>query len=98
MTKNFAGKHATPGQGVEGLEVNVDLFGGASASGSQTVVRLLRDSDCAVIIGCSKATWWRRVADGTMPQPVRIGSMTRWKLSEVLSAIERLSTPQTPEG
>ncbi len=61
------------------------------------VERLIRDTEGAALLSCSKATWWRRVADGTMPQPVRIGSMTRWKLSEVLAAIERLSTPQAPE-
>ncbi|WP_439524656.1 helix-turn-helix transcriptional regulator [Marivita sp.] len=61
--------------------------------------RLLRDIEAAAIIGVSKATWWRRVADGTMPQPIRIGSITRWKLSEIAAAIERLAKerPDAPE-
>ena len=44
-----------------------------------------------MLFGCSKATWWRRVADGTLPQPIRIGGMSRWKLSDVLILIEALS-------
>lgn len=52
------------------------------------VERLIRDSEGAELLSCSKATWWRRVADKTLPAPIKIGSMTRWKLSEVYSAIE----------
>lgn len=49
---------------------------------------LIRDAEGASILGCSKATWWRRVADGTLPPPIKIGGMSRWKRSEVLSVIE----------
>ena len=52
--------------------------------------QFLSDTGCAQLLSCSKATWWRRVADGTMPNPIRIGSITRWRLSEVLAAIEAL--------
>ena len=61
------------------------------------VERLIRDTEGAAILSCSKATWWRRVADGTMPQPVRIGSMTRWKLSEVMASINELSLLREPK-
>ncbi len=37
---------------------------------------------------CSVATVWRRVADGTIPKPVKIGGMTRWSLREVAAAME----------
>lgn len=49
---------------------------------------LIRDSDAAVMLGCSKATFWRRVADGTFPRPVKIGSMSRWPESEIIAVIE----------
>src|SRR6056297_2831732 len=97
MTKTFAGKHATSSLGDAGLEVKGDALGIADAASSRGVERLLRDSDGAAILACSKATWWRRVADGTLPQPIRIGGMSRWKLSEVFAAIERLSTPKAPK-
>ncbi|MEM9059014.1 MAG: AlpA family phage regulatory protein [Pseudomonadota bacterium] len=51
--------------------------------------RLITDKEVADIIGCSRATVWRRVADGTLPQPLRIGGMTRWVDSEISGLIEQ---------
>ena len=51
--------------------------------------QLLRDSEAAELLGCSKATFWRRVADGTFPKPIKIGGMSRWTLLEITSAIDR---------
>lgn len=48
---------------------------------------LIRDADAAVMLGCSKATFWRRVADGTIPRPVKIGGMSRWPKSEIEQVI-----------
>lgn len=50
--------------------------------------RLVRDFDAAQMLGCSKATFWRRVADGTIPRPLKIGGMSRWPISEIISVIE----------
>lgn len=41
------------------------------------------------MIGGSVATWWRRVKDGTIPQPIRIGGMSRWRRSEIEAVINR---------
>lgn len=49
---------------------------------------LIRDTDAANIIGCSKSSFWRRVADGTFPQPVKIGGLSRWLKTDILDAIE----------
>ncbi|MCP5074146.1 MAG: helix-turn-helix domain-containing protein [Rhodobacteraceae bacterium] len=51
--------------------------------------RLLSVKDTARALGCSVATVWRRVADGTVSQPVKIGGMTRWPQSEIEAVIER---------
>ena len=56
---------------------------------------LIRDSEAATLLGCSKATFWRRVADGTIPRPVKIGGMSRWPLSEILSVIELAKAQRT---
>jgi predicted DNA-binding transcriptional regulator AlpA len=50
---------------------------------------LIRDAEAAEMLGCSKATFWRRVADGTIPRPLKIGGMSRWPRSEILAVIER---------
>ncbi len=52
--------------------------------------RLITDREGAALIGCSRATWWRRTADGTLPQPLRIGGLTRWRMSDVQKLLERL--------
>ena len=41
------------------------------------------------MLGCSKATFWRRVADGTIPRAVKIGGMSRWPQSEIVAVIEQ---------
>jgi len=41
------------------------------------------------MLGCSKSTLWRRVADGTVPRPVKIGGMSRWLQSEIKAVIEQ---------
>ncbi len=56
--------------------------------------RLIRDAEGAALLGCSKATFWRRVADGTLPPAIKIGGMSRWKLSEILQLIEDLRSEQ----
>jgi predicted DNA-binding transcriptional regulator AlpA len=48
---------------------------------------LIRDTQGAALLACSKATFWRRVADGTLPPPIKIGGMSRWRLSEIEAAI-----------
>lgn len=49
--------------------------------------RLVSVRDTAAAFGCSVATVWRRVSDGTLPQPVKLGGMTRWSEAEIQSAI-----------
>jgi predicted DNA-binding transcriptional regulator AlpA len=50
---------------------------------------LLKDDEAAVILGCSTPTFWRRVAAGIVPPPVKLGGMSRWPRSEILAVIEK---------
>jgi len=50
--------------------------------------RLLSVRDTARALGCSVATVWRRTADHTLPQPIKIGGTTRWPESEIITLIE----------
>ncbi len=43
----------------------------------------------AALFQASPSTIWRRVNDGTMPRPVRIGGMTRWARDEIDAVIAR---------
>lgn len=63
--------------------------------------KLIRDTEAAEILACSRATFWRRVNDGTFEQPIRIGGMTRWRLSDIEAFMAGLSkaapAPSMPE-
>lgn len=50
---------------------------------------LIRDKDGAAMIGASVSTWWRRVADGTIPPAIKIGGMSRWRQSEIEAVIAK---------
>ena len=43
----------------------------------------------AALFQSSPAIIWRRVNDGTIPRPVRIGGMTRWARDEIDGVIDR---------
>lgn len=50
---------------------------------------LLSAREGAAVLQISIPTFWRRVADGTVPKPVKIGALSRWPRSEVLAVIEQ---------
>lgn len=55
---------------------------------SSEVEKLLTYRESAKILAISVPTFWRRVADGTIPKPIKIGSASRWPLSEVLAVVD----------
>jgi excisionase family DNA binding protein len=55
-----------------------------------TANQFLTVHEVAAMFGVSRATIWRRVQDGTLPQPVKIGRATRFSQSEIELAAERL--------
>lgn len=58
---------------------------GAASSAARP--RLLTDRETAEILNCSRATVWRRVGDGTLPKPLKIGGMTRFVDSEIYDRV-----------
>ncbi|WP_137111125.1 AlpA family transcriptional regulator [Rhodobacter sp. SY28-1] len=50
---------------------------------------LLTVRESARILQISVPTFWRRVADGTVPKPVKLGGLSRWPESEILAVIEQ---------
>ena len=49
---------------------------------------LISDVEAATLLGCSRTTIWRRVADGGLPKPVKIGGMSRFILAEIMDRVE----------
>lgn len=59
---------------------------------------LLSDHAGAALLGISRATFWRRVRDNTLPAPLKLGGATRWRRDELLAAIERAAAKRDPEA
>jgi len=54
--------------------------------------RFLSVRDVASMLGIGVSTVWAWVQKGRLPQPIRLGTRcTRWRLDEVLEAIERMA-------
>lgn len=51
---------------------------------------LLNARKAAELLGVSISTFFRRVADGTFPEPIKLGHLSRWPQSELLDTIEHL--------
>ncbi|WP_415920588.1 helix-turn-helix transcriptional regulator [Tateyamaria sp. SN6-1] len=49
----------------------------------QSDVQLIRDTEAAAILGCGRSTFWKWVAKGIAPQPIRLGGATRWRRSDI---------------
>ena len=50
---------------------------------------LLTAREGAAELQISEPTFWRWVANGTLPKAVKLGGMSRWPRSELLAVIER---------
>ena len=58
---------------------------------------LLTAREGAAELQISEPTWWRWVANGTLPKPVKLGGLSRWPKSEILAVIETAKAARTAE-
>jgi predicted DNA-binding transcriptional regulator AlpA len=49
---------------------------------------LLTTDEVADFLKISRVTLWRRVKDGTVPKPLKVGVFSRWPRSDILSVID----------
>ena len=52
----------------------------------------------ASLLGMSVASFWRRVADGTIPEPLKLGRLSRWPRSELIAVIENAKAARASGG
>ena len=55
--------------------------------------RLINTEQLLVLLPVSRMTVWRLEKRGLLPSHIRIGGRNYWRLSAVLEALERISTP-----
>lgn len=58
---------------------------------------LVPASEAAAMLSMGKSTFWREVGKGSLPKPVKIGGLTRWRVEDLLRvAANRPTTASTP--
>ncbi len=50
----------------------------------------------AGMLSMGRSTFWRAVGAGVLPPPVRIGGLTRWRVTDLMRAIDPASLPVSP--
>lgn len=50
----------------------------------------------AHMLSMGRSTFWRAVGAGMLPQPVRIGGLTRWRVADLMRAIDPANLPASP--
>lgn len=49
---------------------------------------LLKATEVAKLLNISVTSIYRRMADGTIPHPIKLGQLSRWSKAEILHAVE----------
>ena len=52
--------------------------------------RLLTDKQVAYLLGISIRSVWRMADKGTLPKPIKILRLARWKITEIQSVMDNL--------
>jgi predicted DNA-binding transcriptional regulator AlpA len=57
---------------------------------------LVKDREAAEMLSIGRSTFWREVGRGNLPPPVKIGGLTRWRVSDLQAAAHRASQTTKP--
>lgn len=44
---------------------------------------LITATEAAALLSMGRSTFWREVSAGTLPQPVKLGGLTRWRVADL---------------
>lgn len=56
---------------------------------------LVPAAKAAAMLSMGRSTFWREVASGTLPRPVRVGGLTRWRVADLQQYVAGLANPPT---
>lgn len=54
---------------------------------------LLKAGEVSALLQISTVSMYRRVKDGTLPPPVKLGNLSRWSKADVLAALDLAKSP-----
>ena len=46
--------------------------------------------EAAQLLSMGRSTFWREVAKGTIPAPVKIGGLTRWRVQDLQASVSKM--------
>ena len=56
---------------------------------------LIPASEAAALLSMGRSTFWREVAKGTLPAPIKVGGLTRWRLADIRKIGQPANSPTT---
>ena len=56
---------------------------------------LIPAAEAATLMSMGRSTFWREVSKGTLPAPVKIGGLTRWRLEDLKRFAQPANSPTT---
>lgn len=57
---------------------------------------LVTADEAAEMLSIGKSTLWREVKDGNLPKPIKLGSVTRWRVADLHACVAApASSPTT---
>lgn len=54
---------------------------------------LVPASEAAALLSMGKSTFWREVSKGHIPEPVKIGGLTRWRVDDLKKFVQQAIEP-----
>lgn len=56
---------------------------------------LVDAAEAASLLSMGKSTLWREVGKGTVPAPIKIGGLTRWRMEDLRRFFQPTNPPTT---
>lgn len=63
--------------------------------GTTEMKLLVPDREAAGMLSIGRSTFWREVKAGNLPKPVKIGGLTRWRVSDLQQCVADPASPPT---
>lgn len=56
---------------------------------------LVPAAEAAQMLSMGRSTFWREVGKGTLPAPIKLGGLTRWRVADLQRVVGQANPPTT---